>query len=58
MILAIVALIIPTYLLFVSDGKGHKGHYKILENIPLRWLVIGFGAMIVVLEVLNMTVLH
>ncbi|AIK95555.1 amino acid permease [Candidatus Odyssella acanthamoebae] len=53
MVLVIIALLLPLYLLYRSDYLAVT-HYKILDNKPLRLIVIGISSMIITIEILHL----
>lgn len=52
MVLVIIALLLPIYLLYQSDAE--KTYYSILDNKPLRWIVIMCSIAIMTIETLHL----
>jgi tyrosine-specific transport protein len=54
MILVVIALILPTYLIYKSDRPQHRPAYPILQSPFVRWVCLLFAMGVVGCEVFNM----
>jgi tyrosine-specific transport protein len=53
MVLVIIALLLPLYLLYRSDYLAVT-YYKVLDNKPLRLIVMGVSSILITIEILHL----